>query len=70
MPRNNPNDEQSDVIVIKVSRRLWYALKRVQVDAPTHQAVNTRSFRTELDAIALGDNELLGLLRRAMRARV
>jgi len=62
----------SDVVPVKVSRRCWYALKRVQAYAPKRMAPKTyasktRSFRAVLDAIGDGDKELLLMWRKGMR---
>jgi hypothetical protein len=57
---------QSRVITIKLSRRTWYALKRVMAYTPPRLAPSAATFGALVDAIGDGDDELLMMWRKAM----
>jgi hypothetical protein len=48
---------------VQLSRRAWWALKATMTYAPSHQAANTTGNRALIDAILVGDDELLRLAR-------
>ena len=52
---------------IKVSDRAWLALKQVQVDYKDGKAPEAKSFGSLIDAIGLGNDELLELWREKMQ---
>ena len=57
-----------DVTTIKVSDRTWLALKQTQVAYRDGKAPECRTFWALLDAIGLGNDELLRLWRDKMKA--
>jgi hypothetical protein len=52
---------------IKVSNRTWLALKQTQVECLDPKAPEARSFWALLEAIGLGNDDLLDLWREKMR---
>lgn len=65
----NTADEKEDRH-IRLPRVLWGALKAVQFYAPAHLEHVTRTFGSTLDEVALGNDELLVMLRKARRGRL
>jgi hypothetical protein len=53
---------------IRISDRAWLALKQVQVEYKNGKAPECRTFWELLEAIGLGDDDLLGLWREKMAA--
>lgn len=58
-----PND---NLITVKITKRTWYALKRVMVYAPDEYWEVTKCFWTLIEAIGDGDDALLDLWREKM----
>lgn len=52
---------------IKISDRAWLALKQVQVEYKKGKSPECRTFWALLDAIGVGNDELLALFRRKMK---
>jgi hypothetical protein len=51
---------------VKLSDRAWLAFKQTQVEYKNGKAPECRTFYTLIDAIGLGNDELLGLWRKKM----